>query len=127
MRRASPVKSVRPKARVLRPGSLYPLIAGFFSEPQSEFVEESLLLWCCIASSLLIASDRRQKVEMDADHPFGMGVAEARSDEDAPIAALRGETSVAQRVVHQFGDAVGDLLDAKARLARPIERIHRGV
>jgi hypothetical protein len=35
----------------------------------------------------------------------------------APIAALRGETSVAQHVVHQFGDAVSDLLDAKARLA----------
>ena len=48
-----------------------------------------------------------------------MGVAEARRDEGAPIAALRSETSVTQRVVHQFGDAVGDLFDAKARLAGP--------
>jgi hypothetical protein len=66
----------------------------------------------------LIAPNRRQKVEMDADHPFGMGVAEARSDRGAPIAALRGETSVAERLVHQLGEAVGDLLNAEARLPR---------
>ena|SRR6516164_106203 len=48
-----------------------------------------------------------------------MGIAEARGGEGAPIAALHRKTSVAERVVHQLGDAVGDLLDPEARLPRP--------
>jgi len=35
-----------------------------------------------------------------------------------PVAALRGETIIAQRFRHQVGQAVGDLFDAEALLAR---------
>src|ERR1700740_2445748 len=55
---------------------------------------------------------------MDAEQLLGMGIAETRSDEGAPIAALDGETGIAQRGVHQFGEAIGDRLDAEAGLPR---------
>src|SRR5215469_6669028 len=47
-----------------------------------------------------------------------MRVAEARRCERTPVAALDTKTGVAQCVLHQVGDAVGDLLDPKARLSR---------
>ena len=54
---------------------------------------------------------------MNADQALGIGVAQARGDEAAPVAALRAEARVAQDVGHQLGESVGDLLDAEARLA----------
>ena len=48
----------------------------------------------------------------------GMRVAHAGCGDAAPVAALRGEAVIAQRFCHQVGQAVGDLFDAEALLAR---------
>lgn len=47
-----------------------------------------------------------------------MGIAEARDGDRATVAALDGKAGIAQRAVHQLGDAICDLLEAKARLPR---------
>ena len=48
----------------------------------------------------------------------GKSAAEARGDERAPVAALRGEAVVAEHVGHQLREAFGDLRPAEARLPR---------
>ena len=55
---------------------------------------------------------------MDADQLLGMGIAKARGGDGTPVAPLDGKAGIAQRAMHQLGDAVRDLLDAKARLPR---------
>src|SRR5258708_3998408 len=53
---------------------------------------------------------------MNPVQPIGIAQPQHRGDERAPVAALRAEALVAEHA-HQLGKALGDLLDAKARLA----------
>jgi hypothetical protein len=54
---------------------------------------------------------------VDPDHALGMGMAEARRDERAPVAALRGKALVPEDG-HQVGQALDDRLQREARLTR---------
>src|ERR1700730_3470924 len=105
------------KGERLRLGALNPLVAGFVSEPYRAVVDIGLLVGSGVGQILLIAPDRQQ-VEVDADQLLGMGIAEARGGDGAPGAPLDGKAGITQRAPHQLGDAIGDLLDAKARLPR---------
>ena len=56
---------------------------------------------------------------MDADEALGVRVAHPGGGDAAPVAALRREALVAQRLGHQGDEDIGDLLDAEALLAGP--------
>jgi hypothetical protein len=69
-----------------------------------------------------------EHVEVHAEEPVGVGLAEAAGHDRAPVAALRDITVVAE-LGHQIGDGVGDAVDVEARLGRrPGEAVagHRG-
>ena len=54
---------------------------------------------------------------MDPAHPLRVAVAEHRTDRGSPVAALAAVALVAQHIGHQFGEGLGHVLAAEARLA----------
>jgi hypothetical protein len=54
---------------------------------------------------------------MDAEQLVAMGMCESADDVAAPVAALRGESRIAEDLGHQSGEEIGHLGDAKTRLA----------
>src|SRR5690606_12451298 len=111
----------------LRPRALDPLIAGLFLQKDRELVEKDALFGRGIGDERLVAPDGEQ-VQMHPDEALGVGVAEPRGDECAPVAALYGEALVSERA-HEPGEAVRDRLDAETLLPRcerePVARQRR--
>ena len=80
-----------------------------------ELSEKDLLLGRRVLDHVRVAA-HGEEIDMDADELVGMRVAHARGGDAAPVAALHGEALVAERVGHQVGETIRDLLDAEALL-----------
>ena len=64
-----------------------------------------------------VAARRQHQIDVDADHPIRIGIAEPARDRGSPIATLRAETRKAEHLLHQGGDTIRHFRDAKPLLA----------
>ena len=101
----------------LRAGSLYPLIAGLLFQPGFELADELALFRTRITQHFRV-TPHRQQIHVYAEQLVGMHRAQTRSDESAPITALRGKARVAEHLGHQISQAIGDHLQTEACLPR---------
>src|SRR5262245_27596113 len=83
----------------------------------TELLQIGLLLLGWIGRRRKITPHTEQG-HVDARPAIRVGEAEARGDERAPVAALRGEALVAEHVGHQPRKDIRDLGDAETRLTR---------
>src|SRR3984885_1718181 len=83
-----------------------------------ELIDKHLLFGSRILDPVRLAA-YGQEVDVNADQLCCMRVAQARGRDPAPIPALHREALVAERISHELGKSVRQLLDAEALLPRP--------
>ena len=110
-------ESVKREGQRLRTGALDPLITGLLARPVRQFAEIALLLLGRIGKGRGIAARGHHQIDVDADHPVLVRIAEPAGDRGAPVAALRAETAIAEHVMHQGGDTIRHFGNAEPLLA----------